>query len=115
MVNGFVAHGWTVGVCGKRATTAPLQGIKYKSWDYIDVDSDVEMIQKCKVVVTQESGLAYLAMMCQKRMFVIDRCHKQIADAHRPKGVFFKEFLPAWGDPKRILPLMKDFMHKYYP
>lgn len=83
-------QGLTVGACGHaQSSFTNLRGLKHCSWNYTDVDSDVEMIRNCKVVVTQESGLAYLTMMCEKPLFILDIPHLEIANKHRQPNVPF--------------------------
>ena len=83
-----------MGAIGHEGTSfSDLHGLSYKSWDYIDVDSDVEMIRNCQVVVGQESGLAYLTMLCEKPLFIIDIAHKDVADEHRNESVPYIQLL----------------------
>jgi len=110
LANLLTKHGWSVGVCGKEGYTYRIKGAKYHAFNYVDVDSDIEMMLKSKVVISQETGLAYLAMMCKKPLYIMDRCHKHIADLHRDKDVFFKQFLPGWSDPVNMVLEIKRFM-----
>lgn len=84
LIDRLTAQGLTVSACGNlEASVTDLSGLKYKSWDYTDVDSDVELIQSAKVFVGQESGLMYLAMLCEKPLFILDNYHSEIAEKHR--------------------------------
>ena len=94
LVNALIAKGLSVGACGHvNSSYTDIRGLKYRSWDYTDVDSDVEMIKKAKVVVSQESGLAYLTMLCEKPLFIIDIPHYDVANKHRRPGVPYIELL----------------------
>lgn len=87
LINMLTNNGLTVGACGsKESSQLGLERLKHKSWDYVDIDSDIEMITKSKVVVSQESGLAYLTMLCEKPLMILDNPHREIALLHnRPE------------------------------
>jgi len=91
IVDQFLERGLTVGVAGNKVATAQLNGITHYASDYVDVDSDVELIKSAKFCVAQESGMAYLMMMCRKPLFMID--HEPVVpvrDMHRDPTVFFE-------------------------
>lgn len=87
-VNTVTANGFTVGICGAKETSYQLDNVLYNSYDYVDVDSDVEMIRNSKLVIAQESGLLYLSFMCKKPTIVID--HYNWLCMHRDLAVPFK-------------------------
>lgn len=97
ITNRLVKAGLKVAVCGTEALSTKVRGAKYLSWNYTDVDTDVEMILKSKVVVSQESGLAYLTMMCKKPLIIVDTCIREVADKHRGPDVYFKNVEWAWN------------------
>lgn len=97
-------HNITVGICGNYETSFHLNNIMIKSYEHIDIDSDVEMMNNSKLVVTQESGLQYLSFMCQKPTFCIDHYHKDHgADLHRNLEVPFKELNYVWEDREKLV------------
>lgn len=91
IVDQLLERGLTVGIVGNKVATAELKGITHYSSDYIDVDTDVELIKSAKICIAQESGMAYLMMMCRKPLFMID--HDPVVplrDIHRDPTVFFE-------------------------
>jgi len=94
----------TVAVCGAKDSTFKLNNVKYKSYDYIDVDSDVELINNSQLVITQESGLQYLSFLCQKPTFCIDHYHRDFgADLHRNQHIPFRELMfQVWDNPIKL-------------
>lgn len=113
LVDKFVAHGWTVGVCGKYGLTVPVKNVKCFAYQYTDVDSDVEMMLKSKMIITQESGLAYLALMCRKPVFVLDKTLGGVMEKHRTPNTFFKEMPWVWNQPHHLLKEIKKLMVYY--
>jgi len=112
IINAIVDQNMTVGVCGTKDTSFDLTNVKYKSYDYVDIDSDVELINNSKLVVTQESGLQYLSFMCEKPTFCIDHYHKAHgADLHRNTSIPFKE-VSCWLDPKILIKEILIFLKK---
>lgn len=109
MVDLMNRHGWSVAACGKPDASFHLKGLKYRSWDYTDVDSDVELMLAAKCVVSQESGLAYLAMLCRRPLFVIDKCHREIADLHRDPKIYFRN-QTVWANPQPLIPEVKKLL-----
>lgn len=97
IVNLLVSMGLRVGVCGTKALSTTIEGAQYYSWDYTDVDTDIEMILSSKLVISQETGLAYLTMMCKKPLIIIDNCHTNVANAHRDPDVYFCNIKGAWN------------------
>jgi len=94
----------SVAVCGAEGSSYHLEGVKFNSWDYTDVDSDVELMNSAKLVITQESGLQYLAFLCEKPTFCIDHYHKDHgSDLHRPMQVPFKEVNYVWNKPQLLV------------
>ena len=111
VVDALVANDITVGVCGTAETCFPLSNIKHRAYDYVDVDSDVELMTNCKLVVAQESGLQYLSFLCQKPTFCIDFYHKHWgADSHRNLNIPFKEMEHTWGDPDTLIKEIISFV-----
>jgi hypothetical protein len=102
----------TVGVCGAKDSTFQLDNIKYKSYDYIDVDSDVELMTNAQLVITQESGLQYLSFLCQRPTFCIDRYHRDFgADLHRNQHIPFRELMrQVWDKPQRLVGEIQLFL-----
>jgi hypothetical protein len=108
VVDTLVSQGLTVGVCGTKNTSCDLQNVLHKSYNYTDIDSDVEMMNSAKLVVTQESGLQYLSFMCERPTFCVGHYHGDLgADLYRNKSVPFKE-VPA--DPT----ILVDEILKYF-
>lgn len=99
VVDGLKERGYTIGVIGAKSTSLVLRGVDVNAWDHTDVDSDVEMLRNARLVVGQESGMAYLAMLCEAPLLIIDHCHEHIANRHRRPGVFFKVNRACFGDP----------------
>ena len=103
VVDKLLEYNITVGVCGASNSTFKLNNIKYKSYDYIDIDSDIELINNAQLVITQESGLAYLSYLCERPTFIIDHCHKEIADLHRNQHIVFIELcFQVWDNPIKL-------------
>jgi hypothetical protein len=104
VVDGLTRAGVTVGVCGSAETSFELSGVSYKAYDYVDVDSDVELMLNSKLVVSQESGLAYLSYLCKRPTLIIDHYHRDFgADLQRDPTVFFKEVKYVWSDPDQLV------------
>lgn len=94
----------SVAVCGAKDSSFDLENVKYKSWDYLDVDSDVELMNNANLVIVQESGLQYLSFLCQRPTMCIDHYHKDHgADLHRPKNIPFKEISYVWHKPSLLV------------
>jgi hypothetical protein len=79
-----------VGVCGSRETSYDLDGIDGRSWDHLDVDADIYMLRNAKMVIAQESGMAYLAYLCKCPTIVVDNYHAAVGDLHRAPEVYFR-------------------------
>lgn len=107
ITNMLLKAGLRVGVCGSSALSVPIKGAHYYSWNYTDIDTDVEMILKSKIVISQESGLAYLTMMCKKPLIIIDTCHYHVAKEHHDKNVYFKNIKGAWNHKDQLLKEIK--------
>lgn len=91
IVDQLVERGCTIGLVGNKAGTAELKGITHCASDYIDVDTDVELIRSAKFCIAQDSGMAFLMMMCRKPLYMID--HEPVhpvRDLHRDPTVFFE-------------------------
>ena len=113
VVDKLKEHGITVGICGIPETSFDLNNITLKSYDYIDIDSDVEMMSNAKLVITQESGLQYLSFMCQRPTFCIDHYHKAHgADLHRNLDVPFKELNYVWEQPEKLVEEILSFLEE---
>lgn len=91
VVDGLVANGLTVAACGSKEASYDLENVKFKSWEGIDIDDDVNCMNHAKIVLTQETGLAYLAYMCERPIAFIGNYMGDLgADLHRnPKIPFF--------------------------
>src|ERR1700733_6603942 len=109
VINILVKHNITIGVCGAKETSFQLENVKYKSYDYMDVDSDVEMMSNCKLVVAQESGLAYLSYLCKRPTYIIDHYHNT-ADIHRDHSVYFAAVQGFWNDPPGLAEAILSFL-----
>lgn len=103
LTNRLVKAGFKIAICGTKQLSAKINGAKYFSWNYVDVDTDVEMMLKSKLVISQESGLAYLAMMCKKPLIIIDDCMRNVADKHRDPRIYFSNVKYAWNQPAAFM------------
>jgi hypothetical protein len=110
VATGLANNGASVGVIGTKETSFELDNVAVRSYDHIDVDSDVELINNAKLVITQESGMQYLAFMCQKPVFHIDRF--EVSHEHRSPNIPFRDLQNTWGNPdllvKETLNFLKD-------
>lgn len=114
VVNGLNHHGITVGICGNAETSFNIANVVYKSYNYIDVDSDIEMMNNAKLVVTQESGMQYLSFLCQRPTFCIDHYHKDFgADLHRNPNIPFKEVPHVWRNPAMLIDEIMIFLKEH--
>lgn len=114
VVNDLSVRGITVGVCGSRETSFDLQHITHKSYDHIDVDSDVELMNNAKLVITQESGLQYLSFLCERPTFCIDHYHHDFgADLHRNPNVPFKVVKHVWSQPEKLTEEILAFLKEH--
>jgi hypothetical protein len=95
IANILVNRGISVGIVGSADTTHNIVGNVVRSSDYIDVDTDIELINNSKCTICQESGMLYLVAMCKKPVFVIDWCHREIFDLQCDKDVYFSMVNPA--------------------
>lgn len=103
--------GVTVGVCGNKETSFDISNVKHKSYEHIDVDSDVEMMNNAKLIITQESGMQYLSFLCQRPTFCIDHYHKDFgADLHRNLNIPFKEYKIGWEYPELLVDEILEFL-----
>lgn len=111
VVNKLVKNNITVGVCGGIETTFILQNIKHKSYDYVDIDSDVELMNGADLVIAQESGLAYLSYLCKKPTMIIDNYMGYLgADLHRDDSIPFKEVKHVWFKPELLVDEIMFFL-----
>lgn len=108
VVDAIVAKGITVAVCGTKSTSFDLSNVKYKSWDYIDVDTDVELMNTAKLIIVQESGLAYLSYLCKRPTILMDHPH-EIGALHRDSAVFYQN-VNAWHDPQILINRIVKYM-----
>jgi len=93
LVDNLVAAGYRVGLCGTKKTSYQLTNITHYAWDHVDIDSDVEMILKTKLVIGQDSGLIYLAGLCRRPVIMIGQCFTPITSLHLDQDVFFYNVL----------------------
>lgn len=101
----------SVAVCGAMGSTFELENVAYKSYHYVDVDSDIELMNNAKLVVTQESGMQYLSFLCERPTFCIDHYHADFgADLHRNPKVFFKNPIHVWEDPAQLADEVISFL-----
>ena len=110
VVDALVAKGITVAICGTKETSFDLNGVSHRSWDYIDVDTDVELMNKAKLVIVQESGLAYLSYLCKRPTILMDHPH-EIGALHRNPDVFYKN-VNAWSNPQLLIDAIVAFLHQ---
>ncbi len=111
VVNGLCHSGISVGVCGAADSSFDLQNIAFKSYDHIDVDSDVEMMNNAKLVVTQESGMQYLSFLCQRPTFCIDHYHADWgSNQHRNMNIKFSNPTYVWGNPALLVDDVISFL-----
>jgi len=111
LVNKLTNNNLTVGACGSKNSSFILENILYKSYDYTDVDSDVEIMNNAKVVIVQESGLQYLSFLCQRPTFCIDHYLKDFgSDLHRNYNIMFKELKHLWNAPELIADEIINFI-----
>lgn len=100
LVDSLVSRGITVGVCGNAETSFQLENIAIRSYDHIDIDSDVELLNNAKLVLVQESGMQYLSFLCERPTFCIDHYHRDHgADLHRNQNAPFNEIKHLLHDP----------------
>lgn len=112
VVNKMVQAGLTVGMCGNKETSFDLENIAYKSYDYTDVDSDVEMLLNSQLVVCQESGIQYLSFLCKRPTICIDY-YGSIdlqQDLHRDALVPYKSAPHVWSNPQLLVDEILYFM-----
>lgn len=113
VVDELVKNNITVGVCGARETCFSLENTSYKSFDHIDVDSDVELLTNAKLVVCQESGISYLSYLCKKPTFIIDHYLQAFgSDLHRDLTIPFKAIEYVWGNPMALVSEILSFFGK---
>jgi len=93
----------SVGVCGNTNTSFNLNNIKHKSYDHIDVDSDVELINNAKLIIVHESGMQYLSFLCEKPTFCVDHYLGESSDWHRNPLITFKLLKNILGNPKALV------------
>lgn len=111
VVDKLAEKGISVAVCGSKNSTFNLNNVKFKSYEHTDVDSDVELMNNAKLVVTQESGLMYLSFLCRRPTFCIDHYHKDHgSDLHRPMDVPFKEVKYVWRQPDLLVQEIEFFL-----
>lgn len=107
-----------VGICGDKDTTYHLPNAWVYSYiEGLGVDKDIAMMLNTKLVVGQESGLQYLAHLCQKPFFCIDYSHPESKYYHN-EGVPFKHWNPGpagecgkvWHDPDLLIQEIMTFL-----
>lgn len=100
-----------MGICGAKDSSFELEHILHRSYDYIDVDSDIEMMSKAKLVIVQESGLQYLSFLCKRPTMCIDNYMKDLgSEEHRPKDIFFKDARHVWKNPHRLVDEIFEYL-----
>ena len=91
LVNAFNHVGLKIGVCGSKDTTLKLSNVAHYAYDHVDIDSDVEIISKTKIIIGQDSGLLYLGGLCRKPTIMIGHMFTpEITKLHLDDDVFFK-------------------------
>ena len=94
IVDELSSRGYRVAACGTAEESFDLNGLAVRSWDYIDVDSDVEIFNTSRVVITQDTGLAYLAMLCERPIIMIGPYDPSIIILHHPQDVPIRHIKP---------------------
>ncbi len=113
VINKLVDNNISIGLCGTKNTSFNLNNVLHKSYDYIDVDSDVELMNNTKLVISQESGLAYLSYLCKRPTFIIDHYHRDFgADLHRDESIAFKEVKHVWSNPDALVDEVMLFLNR---
>lgn len=111
LVNALVAKGLVVGLCGTKETSCELENVQYKSYEYIDIDSDVELMNSAKLVVTQESGLQYLSFLCKRPTFCVGHYMGDMgSDLYRDFSVPFKELKHVVDYPELLVDEVLNFL-----
>lgn len=110
-VDAIVQNGYSVGICGSKEASFDIKNVKHYSYNYVDVDSDIEMLKSCRLFVGQESGLAYLAYLCKTPTFIIDLYMGYLgADLHRDLTIPFKE-AKCWEEPEKLVKDTLEFLN----
>lgn len=85
--------GYTTGIVGSKSSSSSMDLIDYRSWDYDNEDdATVEMMQKAKLVVSTNTGIAHLAILLGVPLMLIHEtdmpmvCFMEIS---REPDVFF--------------------------
>ncbi len=63
-----------VGLVGAKATSIDIEGVPehFKAWNHEnDLDVTVSWMQRARMVITSDSGMAHLAILCGAKLFVI--------------------------------------------
>jgi len=112
VINKIVESGFTVGVCGSKDSCFDLENISHKSYDYIDVDSDVEMMLNSQLVVCQESGLQYLSFLCKRPTICIDYYGSvdRQQSLHRDPSAPHKATPYVWSNPQLLVDEILHFL-----
>jgi ADP-heptose:LPS heptosyltransferase len=90
LVDRLTKRGYSVAACGTKTESFELEGLSARSWDYTDVDTDVEIFNSAKIVISQDSGLAYLAMLCGRPIIILGPCQKDVIELHRNEEAFIR-------------------------
>lgn len=107
--------GYSVGICGAKDSTYSLLGADYYSYNYVNIDSDVELMKNAKLVVTCESGLLYLSFLCKSPTICVGLWHGDLGSIlHRPQNVFFKECREGWENPEILVQEIIKYMSLSY-
>lgn len=118
VLNSLTAQGLRVGIAGAIDSTFHLNGAwAYSYLDAVGVDKDLAMMLNTKLVVGQESGLQYLAHLCQKPFFCIDYSHPASV-FHQNPGIPFKhwntgvvgECGKVWHDPDLLIQEITNYL-----
>jgi hypothetical protein len=115
LVDEIMTAGYSIGIIGAKDTSFDLKNVKYKSWDFsLDVDGDLNLIQKCKLTISQETGTRYLIHLCKKPMFFVgqDLHHDLGAHLYKDKNIFFEAVEECVGNPhlmaKKAISFLKN-------
>lgn len=113
VINKIIELGFTVGLCGSKESSFDLENTTYKSYNYLDVDSDVEMMLNSQLVVCQESGMQYLSFLCKRPTICIDYYGSvdRQQSLHRDPNAQHKTAPYVWSNPQLLVDEILYFLN----
>jgi hypothetical protein len=86
-----------VGIAGKRESSVDLAGVDRRSCEHGGTDAVVDMMQRSRLVIGQNSGLAHLAVFLERPMVMMRTGSGMICwmNVQRNPDVFFEIVEPA--------------------